>query len=265
MNNQEKTIASNQKESNEKILVFLTTFYFIVVSLSFTILTLPFGYLALGLYKLFPNVVTKKHIRIISYYYGKFFILINTPIFPVSISNKSLAKNESPSIIIGNHQSVLDLILFGVQDLDNFVYVVKSWPFKLLFFFAPIMRTAGYINIDEHSPEEIEALCLQHLAEGTSIIIFPEGKRTRDKQLGKFHVGAFLLACKANVPVVSYVFRNCYDVFTPDKKTIKPGRIYIDSLPTIYPKDFSSYDLPHRQMMKHSYKQFKDYFENLSK
>ncbi len=254
----------NSKWANpkNKNLLKLANIYFVTASISFTALILPLGYAILLVHKLFPRIIPHRLLRIYIFTYGKLFCLLNRPVMKVQINNKAVAKSVQPCIVVANHQSAMDLFLFGMQSLDNFAYLVKSWPFKILFFFAPLMRAAGYVDVESQTPEKVEEQCLNLLQNGTSIIIFPEGKRSRDKKLGKFHIGAYLLACKANVPIVPFVFENSFDFFPPGSKTIYPQTIHMTGLEPIYPKNFTSFDLPHRQMMKASYSQFNKFLNN---
>ncbi len=247
---------------NKPLLIF-ANIYFVLVSSFITLMVLPLGYALLLFNKLFPETVTGKTLRHYSYCYGRLFCFVNRPFLPIDIMNKDEANQHKPCIIIANHQSALDLFLFGAQTCTNFSYFVKSWPFKLFFFFAPLMRASEYINVEELNPEEIERQCLNLLNSGTSLVIFPEGKRTKTGDLGRFHTGAFRLACSANVPIVPLIFENTYAVFPAYSKFIYPQRIKIKMLQAIFPKDFIASDLPHRDMMRFAHKQYVAFFNNI--
>lgn len=248
-----------------KAVFILSNIYFIFISVLLTLLILPVSYALVVLHKLFPSQITAKTIRQYAYYYGRVFCYINTPVLPVSIINKDEANKHKPCIIIANHQSFLDLFLCGMQTCNNFAYMVKSWPYKLLFFFAPMMHAAQYINVEQLSSEEIEIRCMELLQSGTSLVIFPEGKRTRTGELGRFHTGAFRLACLANVPIAPLVFENSYAVFPAGSKFFCPQQIKMTMLNAIFPEDFAVSDLAHRDMMRFAHKQYVDYFYNLKR
>ena len=246
-----------------KALFVLSNLYFIIVSTFITIILLPFGYILVVLSKIFPSYITGKTFRKYSYCYGRIFCYVNSPVLPVSVRNKHEANKHKPCIIIANHQSALDLFLFANQTCTDFSYMVKSWPFRVLFFFAPIMHGSEYIDVETLSPEEVQARCLKLLKSGTSLVIFPEGKRTKTGEMGRFHTGAFRLACLANVPIVPLVFENTRAVFPAHSKLIHPQRLRISLLDAIFPEEFISSDLPHRDMMRFAQKQYQDYFYNL--
>ncbi len=247
-----------------KVLLILGNIYFIFATLTLTLLVLPLCYLLVLLHKLFPKHITSLTIHKFSYLYGRAFCFVNAPVIPVKVKGSVNLSSETKCIFIANHQSFLDLYLFAKQPRRDFCYVLKSWPFRILFFFAPMMRASGYINVENVDTEEIHQKCMEKL-QTTSLVIFPEGKRSRDGSLGRFYTGAFRLAIEANVPLVPIIFENTYDVFAPGAKMLTPQEIGIAILDPIYPTDFISKDLPHRELMRFAKKQYTDYFANLEK
>jgi len=226
---------------------------------------LPFGFILVLLNKVFPAKFPGRFTRMLCHYFGRMFCYVNSLFLPISIINKDEANKHKPCIVIANHQSFLDIFLFATQTCNDLSFMVKSWPFKVLFFFAPLMRAAEYVNVEQLSHDEIEARCLELLRSGTSLVIFPEGKRTRTGDLGRFRTGAFRLACAANVPIIPLIFENTYAIFPVGAKSFRPQRINITMLSAIYPKDFMNSDLAHRDMMRFAHKQYKDYFHDLKK
>ncbi|MBQ9452889.1 MAG: 1-acyl-sn-glycerol-3-phosphate acyltransferase [Desulfovibrio sp.] len=183
--------------------------------------------------------------------YGRSMLFWLHPWLPVSLRNDDLAVQHPASILVCNHQSFLDIYLLGAQQQSNLCLVTKHWPFHLLFFFAPAMRSAGYIDAENLPAEEVEAVCLQRLREGATLVIFPEGHRTRTGALGRFHVGAFHLAMQSGRPVLPLLVHNSFNVFPPHGKLFHPMRIRMEFLQAVYPRDFAATPLPHRAMMRY--------------
>ncbi len=184
------------------------------------------------------------------WFYGRSTLALLSPFIPVRLRDRDVAKRCAPCIIVANHQSFLDLFLLGAQNERNLCLISKSWPYRRLFFFAPIMRAAGYIDAERLSPEELERRCLQRLAEGATLVVFPEGRRTRDGGLGRFHAGAFRLSCLSGLPVAPLVIVDSYAVFRVGSSRFTPGTVTLRMLPPVYPGAFSEEDLPHRAMMR---------------
>jgi 1-acyl-sn-glycerol-3-phosphate acyltransferase len=221
-----------------------------------TLCFLPAGLLIVLCHKMYPWAGGPDFVRRAAYFYGHILWKLLYLFLPVQISNEKEAARHAPCIIIANHQSFLDLFLFGAQKSPDFCFLSKSWPYKKLFFFAPIMRHAGYIDVEANSPEVVAQLCQKRLQEGVSLVIFPEGQRSRDGLLGRFHVGAFQLACSLNVPVVPLVIKNSRAVFPVGGKYFCPQKIELELLPALFPAQFMAADLPHRAMMRAAREQY---------
>jgi 1-acyl-sn-glycerol-3-phosphate acyltransferase len=109
-----------------------------------------------------------------------------------------------PLLLMSNHQSALDIPVLLAGLPVPFKFVAKRELFRIPFFGWAIKR-AGYISIDRENPREalkaIEA-AVRKIAEGTCVLIFPEGTRSPDGRLLPFMKGAFSLASRAAAPVV---------------------------------------------------------------
>jgi 1-acyl-sn-glycerol-3-phosphate acyltransferase len=194
--------------------------------------------------------------RRIIWLYGRTTFFFLRPWLPVHIRNPGLPVRYPCAIIVPNHQSFLDIYLLGVLSQSNLCQITKSWPYRLLFFFAPTMRSAGYIDAESLPAEEVEKLCLQRLQEGATLVIFPEGRRTRNGSLGRFHSGAFRVAVRAQVPVLPLLIKNTFRIFPPGSKTFTPAPIEMAFLDPVFPQDFVAELLPHRAMMRYVRTQF---------
>jgi 1-acyl-sn-glycerol-3-phosphate acyltransferase len=225
------------------------------VFLCCTLLVLPCILLIAALHRLLPAAMRRAS-RTCIWLYGHGTLFFLRPWLPVRIGNPGLAVQYPRSIILPNHQSFLDLYLISMQYQANVCFVTKSWPYRLLFFFAPVMRCAGYIDAERLPPEEAEALCLQRLQEGATLVIFPEGRRTRNGELGRFHSGAFRVAVQAQVPVLPLVIKNTFRIFPPGGTRFSPAPIDMEFLDPVFPHSFAGELLPHRAMMRRVRAQF---------
>ncbi|MBU0551661.1 1-acyl-sn-glycerol-3-phosphate acyltransferase [Myxococcota bacterium] len=107
-----------------------------------------------------------------------------------------------PYVIIANHASILDLLLIFRLPLPLRV-VIKRELLR-----SPLglhLWLGGHIIADRARRQEHARIL--HEAEawlrlGISVVIFPEGRRSRDGRLGRLRRGAFELACRAQVPVL---------------------------------------------------------------
>ena len=117
------------------------------------------------------------------------------PIWKIKIEGREKALSDSAYVIIANHQSILDILLINclryrfkwISKIENIRLPVLGW----------YLRMAGYITVNrgnEESKAEMLEKSDQCLRSGISIMIFPEGTRSLDGEIGFFKRGAFQLA-----------------------------------------------------------------------
>ena len=215
-----------------------------------TIAVLPLTLCIAALRTVSPGAMRSATRRYI-WLYGRSMLFLLRPWLPVSMRHARMAVECPGSVIVCNHQSFLDIYLLGAQDQANLCLLTKSWPFRLLFFFAPTMRSAEYIDAESLAAEQVEEQCLDRLRCGATLLIFPEGSRTRTGALGKFRAGAFHVAVKAGRPVLPLLIHNSFQVFPPGSKGFNPATIHMEFLDPVWPQDFADELLPHRAMMRH--------------
>lgn len=133
-------------------------------------------------------------------YFGMF------PSWRRRVGGKENIKKGQPYVVVVNHSSMLDIPLMYVLPF-NFKWVSKrevyKWPM-----FGWVLRMHGDIAIERGSSKSLRQMMeggKKNLSRGISVIIFPEGTRSKDGQLGRFREGAFLLAKEAGVPVLPCV------------------------------------------------------------
>jgi 1-acyl-sn-glycerol-3-phosphate acyltransferase len=127
-------------------------------------------------------------------------------------------------IFAANHQSIYDIFLiYGWLD-SRFKWIMKQELRKIPFVGAAC-EAAGHIFIDRTSPmaamKSIEN-AEKKLVNGSSVVIFPEGTRTRDGKLGKFKRGAFTLASEIKLPIVPVTIKGAYEVMPIWSCNVKP-------------------------------------------
>jgi len=130
--------------------------------------------------------------------------------------------------------------LFIVSKLirKNATGVAKK-ELKMMPVVGQLMQAAGVIFIDRKNKEKaIEAMlpAVEALKNGTSLIIFPEGTRSKDYTLGPFKKGAFHLAMQAGVPIVPVIIRNAHDAMPRGSNIFRPAAIEVIALKPISTK-----------------------------
>lgn len=125
------------------------------------------------------------------------------PIWSIRIEGRENAIKGTTYVIISNHQSLLDILLL------NCLRYRYKWISKIELTKVPVigwyLRMADYIIInrgDEESKIEMLEKSYTSLKKGISIMIFPEGTRSLNNEIGFFKRGAFQLALQANIPLL---------------------------------------------------------------
>ncbi|MDF2693995.1 MAG: 1-acyl-sn-glycerol-3-phosphate acyltransferase [Labilithrix sp.] len=127
-----------------------------------------------------------------------------TPLWTFDIEGKPPADIErSGYVVVANHESIADPFLLSWLPFD------MRWVAKEELFKPPLigwaMKWGGDIPLRRGKGESIRMMmeeCERSLAGGISIMMFPEGTRSKDGDLLPFKDGAFALAIRAKVPVL---------------------------------------------------------------
>ena len=120
----------------------------------------------------------------------------------VRVRTDAALEASGPYVVVSNHQSLAD-----VPVLCHLPWEMK-WLAKRELFRVPVvgwmMRMAQDIPVDRRHRARAAALrkAQRTLEQGCSVMVFPEGTRSRDGGVGAFHDGAFHLAIRAGVPVL---------------------------------------------------------------
>ncbi len=130
-------------------------------------------------------------------------------------------------VYVLNHRSFADsLVAFHVLPGD-LRFLAKKELYKIpLVNFA--LRTMGMIEVDRSDPEaaaESIDRAVSHLQNGKCVILFPEGTRNRGEGLLPFKKGAFVLAIKAQVPIVPVILTGAHKAIAPDTIFLYPATI----------------------------------------
>ena len=92
---------------------------------------------------------------------------------------------------------------------------------------TPKTKTGSAVNTA--ATEAIKSLseAAARIAAGTSVVIFPEGTRSRDGRLGEFKSGAMHLAIKAGVPVVPVAIGGTHRLLPEGSLLPRPGHVRV--------------------------------------
>lgn len=149
-------------------------------------------------------------------------------------------KNSLGKVYISNHASYLDIFvqLAYLPDSVRMIYKKEINRIPLL---GWAMAAARFISIDRKNIRKaMDSLATgaEKIRNGLSIVIYPEGTRTNDGEVGEFKRGMFFLADKARADIVPVTIVNSFGLMPAGSVRIKPGTIkLIIDKPIKYRKD----------------------------
>ncbi len=144
-------------------------------------------------------------------------------------------------IYMPNHQSNADIPLLLGRLPVQFRWLAKAELFKIPLF-GRAMRGVGYISIDRSNRKsafESLARAARTIRSGTSVLIFPEGTRSRDGCILPFKKGGFVLAVDSGVPIVPVVIRGTREIVPKGHFMIRPAPVVMDILDPVETADYT--------------------------
>jgi len=132
---------------------------------------------------------------------------------------------NKPSVIICNHQSHIDLACQLIFT-PNMIFLTNQWVWHNPLY-GLLIRNAEFYPV----AEGIDALMpkLQSLVErGYSIAVFPEGTRSKDCSIGRFHQGAFYIAEQLGLNIVPMYLYGPGKILPKKTYHLRKGPIYIE-------------------------------------
>ena len=138
------------------------------------------------------------------------------------------ALNPAATMILMNHQSMLDIIALEANYPKNLAWIAKK-EIRDLPIFKYTMTKPRLICVDRKNPRSLLGVlreAKERLTEGRILAIFPDGTRSKDGKIPKFQVGAKVLADKLALKVQPLLIINSPDLldskaFTLDSGTLK--------------------------------------------
>lgn len=142
---------------------------------------------------------------------------------------------DEPVIFMCNHQSSFDILALLAAMPRQIHWIAKKELFDIPVF-GPSMRRGGYIPLDRGDGRKAlqsmdEAAAMIH--QGRSIVLFPEGTRTPDGNLLPFKRGGFILARKADVPVIPVTINGSGSINPAGQIRLFSGTIHITLHPPV--------------------------------
>lgn len=194
------------------------------------------------------------------------FAVKHIPGVKFELLNKVNENFEKPAVIIANHQSHLDLVCTLMLN-PKLVILTNDWVWRNPIY-GIIIRYAEFYPVSDGYDKNAERL--KSLVErGYSIVVFPEGTRSEDGNILRFHKGAFQLAQALNVDLLPVFIHGAGDVMPKKDILFREGKITVKICQRIENETFAEKDTRvltsecHKMFVSH-YDELRDKCENIS-
>ena len=160
--------------------------------------------------------------------------------------NRERAYSARPAILIGNHQSGLDLAFIS-QACPSRAVIVGKREITRIPIFGWFFAAAGNLLINRADKSgakaQIDGVRNQLKKHSLNLAIFPEGTRSRSGEILPFKRGAFYLAVSTGYPVIPVVCSNLKGKAIWETADLRGGNVVISVLPAIETQDLNLSDL----------------------
>ena len=242
-------------------LAFLRTIYsllFFIITSMFVMTPMIYIYLSIG--KITEQKKYNLH-RIIQFMAK--FVLLRHKIPGIRYTQANIAGEDfsRPSVIICNHQSHLDLVpLLAVS--EKIIVLTADWVWNNPIYKYAI-RNAEFLpassGVDNILPQ------LKSLVErGYSIAVYPEGTRSPDCTVGRFHQGAFYLAQTLDIDVLPLVLYGSGRALPKKGRLIRKWPMHMEIDPRISPEALRQKGETLREQASYMRQYYKDRYARLA-
>ena len=155
------------------------------------------------------------------------------------VGKENIPKNETV-LFVGNHQSNFDIpiLLCYIEGTKGFIAkkelekmpIINQW-----------MKAINCVFMDRDNLRQSAIAInqgIKFLKAGTSMVVFPEGTRSRDGKPLEFKQGALKLATKSGVPIVPVTIKGSVDIMASGSLKIKPAKVTVIFSEVIHPQDY---------------------------
>ncbi len=188
-----------------------------------------------------------------------------TPNVSFNVLGKGNLDPSTPTIYIANHSSFLDILIL-VSLHPKLLLVTNDWVNRSVFF-GKFIRYAGYIWAAQGYEQNLHDI-KKSIQQGFSIAIFPEGRRSDDGKIRRFHKGAFYLSEMLEMPIQPVLIHGAHEALSKHDFVVSKGQLKAKILPAItaldpnYGENYSQKAKLISKEFKSAYRQFEAFAQN---
>ena len=164
------------------------------------------------------------------------FVMTRFLFWKVVVENFDTLLATRPAVVVGNHQSNLDIATWSTFFPDKSVAVGKKEILKIPVF-GMLWKVSKHILIDRSNAiaarDSLKAAAERIRTESLSVWVLPEGHRNTKPEMLPFKKGAFHLAIAAQAPVIPFATSPMWTVLDAHRWMVRPGTVRVRFLPPI--------------------------------
>lgn len=165
------------------------------------------------------------------------------------------------SIIISNHQSILDPIyMLSLSPRILILISGKVWNNPVV---HTLFKLVGFINLDQPM-EQLTADIAQAVKKGYNVVIFPEGKRNMEK-ITRFHKGAFIIAQEIGADILPVYLHGVGNVMPKNSAFASRGRIDVEIGQRITAEELKAYGDSDQRIAQSFHRSYVEHFTQMRK
>jgi 1-acyl-sn-glycerol-3-phosphate acyltransferase len=146
-------------------------------------------------------------------------------------------------LVVSNHQSFLDPVLIGIAANEPLFFLARQDLFEIPGFGALIYALGARPVARGRADATALKTVLRILREGGKMLLFPEGTRSADGELGEFKAGVASIALRSGVPVLPACVEGGFRCWPRTRLLPRPGRVAVAYGEVIRPHGESAAEL----------------------
>jgi 1-acyl-sn-glycerol-3-phosphate acyltransferase len=226
-------------QERARVAEIILLFYRLGVTILFLLLTASCG---IGCFfaSLFPDGEGRAHRSLV--HWAR--ISLRLARVPITVAGLERLDRRQPYVFMPNHASFVDILLVFACIPHNFRIVVKKEIFSIPFL-GWAVKSSGQISLDRENPRKgLQSLkqASDLLKKGLSIVVFPEGTRSRDGRVHEFKATLFVLPIRTRTPVVPVLIEGTFEALPRGSVLLRRCPIRVSFLDPIPADSFSDKD-----------------------
>jgi len=143
------------------------------------------------------------------------------------------ADGNTSAVYVSNHQSIFDIpVVFATIPAQ--LRILAKAMLGGIPFIGWHLRLAGHVLVDRaHPGPSVVRKTQQLIRNGSSLVVFPEGTRSDDDQVGRFKPGVFAIAVDRQLPIIPITLIGTRHVMRKGHLTVRPGVVDVIVHPPI--------------------------------